>query len=196
LAGRMTDGEPPDEPVGALAVASDGEQVRTAPEGTRPSVPAVMVVSVMGAPGILATTSGKEPAGAAPGWAEASVVPAAAYGGGPIGAAALKPRGGPSVPLVVARGTRPIGAVAPRRKEQVTPLAAACGARPIGVAAPTLVGVPVKEEELTGKGTQSISDRKSNVDEGGAEISTNGKEASSNVTCHNMMRRLDARSRH
>jgi hypothetical protein len=70
----------------------------------------------------------------------------------------------------------------------VAPLAAAWGARTPGAAAPTLGEGPVKEEEPTGKGTQSISNRKSKVDEGGAKISANGKEVSSNMTCREMMR--------
>jgi hypothetical protein len=188
LAGRMADEEPLDEPTGALAVASDGEQAMTAPT--------VVVESTMGAPGALAMTSGKELAGDALRCAEASVLLAAAYGEEPIGAATPKPGGGPMALLAVAYGTGPTGAAAPRRGKAVALLAVCCGARPTGVAALTPGEALVKEEETTGKGTQSISDRKSKVDEGGAEISANGKEASSNVTCREMMRQLDVRSRH
>jgi hypothetical protein len=59
-----------------------------------------------------------------------------------------------------------------------------------------LRGAPIKEQEPTNKGTQSISNRKSKVDEGGVEISVKGKEASAKVTCHKMMSLLDVRSRH
>jgi hypothetical protein len=59
---------------------------------------------------------------------------------------------------------------------------AACGERPTRAATPKLGGAPVKEEGPIDSGTQSISKRKSKVDEGGAKISVKGKEASSKVT--------------
>jgi hypothetical protein len=151
--------------------------------------PTVVVELATGALGALATTSSGELAGVVPGCAEASVLLVATCDGEPTGAAAPKPRGGPSVLLAAVHGTRPTEAAAPKRGEPWAPLAAACGARPTRAAAPTPGEVPVKEEEPTSKGTQSISDRKSKEDEGGSEISANGKEASSNVTCHEMMSR-------
>jgi hypothetical protein len=97
LARSTANGEPSDEPTGALAVTSDGEQARTAP--------AIVVESTTGALGALTMTSGKEPTGAVLGCAEGSVLLAAACGQEPIWVASSKPRGGPVALLAVACGT-------------------------------------------------------------------------------------------
>jgi hypothetical protein len=92
-----------------------------------------------------------------------------------------------SVLLAAMCDARPTGAATPKSTGAAVPklgggasvlLAVTYGGRPSTKAR----GASVKEQGPTGKGTQSMSERKSKVDEGGAKILAKGNEASSKVT--------------